>query len=325
MNFFNWRSRSKSPPQSKKQPPPPEEEEEEPEVDDTLQLPSPSQVEAILNELADFNAQNLPPTYTYPPNPSALTYAGPDQVDQNLAENVQKIFNPTDGSQKWDREKLKTILMSIVQKEDSLMHPQIKKSLKSKQANKKESKDVLSYFYPNLIRLIIAVSTHSQNLVIQFTMRGKLPSMTENNRMHIWKDVLAKLNEIRQVILYENQQNQFLQSFPEDWAQIMSERNAKLRDLTAAIQSLEAEITSLQQNINVKNQEISQIQNKYQPFEDMLETKESEKMSMQQKLSQLRDVSNIVKNNMTQLDANNSTASTASHFFLGPTQYYYDA
>lgn len=312
-SFFKGRKHNARTPSP---PPVPEEEvhvevpEPDPVDEGTLRLPTTAHVKAMFKTLKDF-------TLSFPFYPSATDspmIPTNDPIDLKLANNIRKMFSSEENT-KFNIEKITDILSNVVDKDNmSLQFPKPRQNQNA--SEKKSNNTMLKAFYPHLIGLIIAVSTHTKNLTNLFTIQGKLPNMQEKNRLHTWIDVLNKLHDIRSIILYHNsQENNFLTESTATWEKIVADRNSTLHNLTSAIQTYDININQLEQKINEKNKEISRIQAQYQDTENSLELIQSQKVSLQEKLSQLQDVSAIVDYNMTSLDP--SSATTSAHFFTG--------
>ncbi len=312
-------------PQPKKQKPSPQEENEappeiEPQDDGSLNLPTPAHVRSIMDSLRNFNT-NISSFFD---SQSQLVVPNQDPTDFTLTQNIQRIFGSSEqpSSNPFEFEKLKNILASIVDTENNLMHPKIRQNITKLKQDKKANHNILKEFYPHLVRLIIAVSTHIKNLTAQYTVQAKMLKIPEKNRLHMWDEVLNNLFEIHNIILYENQENNFLDGYPEKWQDVVTSRNIQLQQLTTNIQRYESVLNNLQKEINMKNQEITAIQTKYQPAENEIETTKSLKMSLQQKLSQLQDVDAIAKDNIEIL---NQVNTTSSHFRYFTNQRFYDS
>jgi len=260
---------------------------------DSVRLPNQYSITSIISKMQKFSLKSaIPPNLNYVLN----------EEDVDLEKNIQKLF----GSELWDIQAIQEVLVRIVQQEDDLMHPRQKREVARDIMRKISSneKKQLSLFYPNLVRVIIAVMVHVHNNRPKVSNGVEQESTTKNLINDIWKNTLSELDRIRMVILYGNESNDFLGEYPTDLNKLVQERKMQIYQLQTMEHAHKASINAIEKDLNERDQEIEVVRSKYASKESELDLLISKKRSTEEKLRQLLDVRLIVKNNIEQLENN---------------------
>lgn len=259
----------------------------------TAHIPTGLRVERIFETLSAFKFDNEKPQH--------IIYTLTEE-DRQIEENIKQLFNNPNPIL-WTSAKLKKILIKIVDREDILIHPHEREEYEKNEAlalNKEETK-ILELFYPNLVRLMMALISHIHS------MKVRIPGTKDATKMTIiqdtWKDVLSQLNDILEVIIYANEKNaeSFLDNYPTEWTAVIQLRNRQIAELNESINVVNTKINELEKIILRRDAEMEAIRLQYANQVEELEKSRCEKRNIEDALSSLLDVKIIVKNNLAQL------------------------
>jgi len=269
-------------------------------------LPNSVHVMQIIKHMQNFALQSqLPPNLNYKPT----------EDDKRLEENIKKLFGDVDPL--WEADTLEQIMSRIVEREDNLMHPKEVKEFRRHNMKKieKSDKNVLKLFYPNLVRLIMALIAHIHNNTAQLLLQkgaGGSNAMASSSDaktwqtnsviLSLWKQVLTEMNELHSIIIYANGIDvPFLGEYDTKWEKLIENRNKEINTLNQSMHLVIDRINELEKFINERDKQIEKIRAQYANKVDELELANSQRQGVQERLAQLLDVKVMVGNNLTQL------------------------
>jgi hypothetical protein len=268
---------------------------ENPELEYDLHLPNRVRVQNIFDGLNNFTLQG---------NIAEATNYTPTEEDLQLQENIRSLFHAHGGSPKlWSSDTILPILYKIVDKQDVLLHPHEKQMYDSADMVRltQAEKRTLQLFYPNLVRLMMAMIAHVHNTRLKTSVLNK-HLQPKSAVLGIWKHTLSELNEVLNIIVYANKENDdFLGDYPTAWLQLVHNRNGEISSLKKGIHALNDKIYKLQTILNTREKELEEVKSRYANHEDELEVSQSHLQNLEEKLLQLLDVKIIVENNLAQL------------------------
>lgn len=225
------------------------------------------------------------------------------EEDKKLEENIKSLFHPTGSRQLWTSEMLTGIFFKIVEKQDILLHPYEKAMYENRGSAHLSSKEkkCLQMFYPNLVRLMMALIAHVHNTKLKTSIMHK-EIQPRSVVLGIWKHVLSQLNELLTVIVYVNHEDDdFLGDYPTEWLELVHNRNSDINSLNVGIQNLNDKINELEKIMNERDRELEKVRSKYANKSDEMEIAISKRQNLEEKLMQLLDVKIIVDENIMQL------------------------
>jgi len=294
---------------------------ESPELEYDLHLPNRVRVQNIFEGLNNFTLQG---------NIAEATNYTPTEEDLQLQENIRSLFHGKNNggtSKLWNSETILPILYKIVDKQDVLLHPHEKQMYDGAEAVRlsQNEKRTLQLFYPNLVRLMMAMIAHVHNTRLKTSVLNK-HLQPKSAVLGIWKHTLSELNEVLNIIVYANKENDdFLGDYPTAWLQLVHNRNGEITSLKKGIHALNDKIYKLQTILNTREKELEEVKSRYANHEDELEVSQSHLQNLEEKLLQLLDVKIIVENNLAQLrkfpemekaaQKSKTTTTTSSPFF----------
>jgi hypothetical protein len=256
-------------------------------------LPNSLRVEHIISSLRDFQFEQA--------KPKNIVYTLSEE-DQELEKNIKLLFD-NKNAVLWTYETLKNVLIKIVDRQDFLIHPKDKEEYERNDfmsLNVKE-KRILELFYPNLVRLMMAVIAHIHSLKV------RIPGTKDAVKMQIiqdtWQGVLSELNDILGVVTYANTKNAepFLEHYPTEWSEVIKHRNKHIALLNENINVVSTHINDLEKIVLKRDAEMEAIRIQYANQIEELEKTRCERRNMEEALSSLLDVKVLVKNNIAQL------------------------
>lgn len=272
-------------------------EEDNSELEYEQHLPNGVRIQTIFEGLNNFTLQG---------NIAEATNYTPTEEDMQLQENIRSLFHAKNGSgtaKLWSSDTILPILKKIVDKQDVLLHPHEKQMYDGSDGVRlsQTEKKVLQLFYPNLVRLMMALIAHVHNTRLKTTVLNK-HLQPKSAVLGIWKHTLSELNEVLNIIVYANKENDdFLGDYPTAWLQLVHNRNGEISSLKKGIHTLNDKIYKLQTILNTREKEVEEVKSRYANHEDELEVSQSHLQNLEEKLLQLLDVKIIVENNLSQL------------------------
>jgi hypothetical protein len=257
-------------------------------------LPSVQRLKNIVGRLRSFNVlEALPPDTKYIK----------EDVDSLIEKNLKKLFSQA----LFDDQFILDALVKIVRKEDDLMTSKQKVSIKRDVSMLTSAqKNALTAFYPNLMGLIKALLTHcdKQDHAVHPT---DIPGTVKQLVIHIWKDVMADLNELRYVIVYASGEGLItLGDFPTEWNKTISDRNVKISSLKTEIHRLIEQRIQLQQELNERDHKIEEIRSEYADRDTQLQLVQVDIQNRDKTLETYTDVRVMLNANIDRID-NQST------------------